>query len=63
MKKKTLVQIDGSNFYNKVKRALPGIHLTDFDYSGLAKSLVKSEKLQIIYYIGEIRQYEGNRAD
>src|SRR3990167_3751131 len=61
VKKKILVQFDGSNFYNKVKRVLPQIHLTNFDYHGLTKSLVKSDALQVIYYIGEIRQYEGSK--
>ena len=61
MKKKILVQFDGSNFYNKVKKILPKIHLTNFDYYGLVKSLVKSDELQIVYYVGEIRQYTGNK--
>ena len=61
MKKKVLVQFDGSNFYNKVKKILPQIHLINFDYQALAKSLVKSNQLQVVYYIGEIRQYEGNK--
>ena len=61
MKKKILVQFDGSNFYNKVKKILPQVHLTNFDYAGLAKSLVKEEPNQIIYYVGEIRKYPGNK--
>lgn len=61
MKKKVLVQFDGSNFYNKVKKILPKAHLTNFNYAGLAKSLVKTGDLWIAYYVGEIRQYEGNR--
>ena len=59
--KKILVQFDGSNFYNKVKKILPQIHLTNFNYAGLAQSLVKVSDLHIIYYVGEIRQYEGNK--
>lgn len=61
MKKKILVQFDGSNFYNKVKKILPQIHLTNFDYHGLAKSLVKGDELHAVYYVGEIRQYAGNK--
>ena len=59
--KKILVQFDGSNFYNKVKKILPQIHLTNFDYAGLAQSLIKANDPHIIYYVGEIRQYEGNK--
>ncbi len=61
VKKKILVQFDGSNFYNKVKKILPQVHLTNFDYHGLAKLLVKSDQFQVVYYVGEIRQYEGNK--
>lgn len=61
VKKKILVQFDGSNFYNKVKKILPQVHLTNFDYRGLAKLLVKSDQFQVVYYVGEIRQYEGNK--
>lgn len=61
MNKKILVQFDGSNFYNKVKKILPQVHLTNFDYHGLAKLLVKGDKLHVVYYVGEIRQYEGNK--
>lgn len=58
---KILVQFDGSNFYNKVKKINPQSHLTSFDYMGLAKSIAKNEVLDVIYYVGEIRQYEGNK--
>ncbi|MBI2329824.1 hypothetical protein HYU94_00330 [Candidatus Daviesbacteria bacterium] len=37
VKKKVLVQFDGSNFYKKVKRILPQVHLTNFDYAELAQ--------------------------
>lgn len=59
--KKILVQFDGSNFYNKVKKIDPQIHLTSLDYIGLAKSIAKSELDKTIYYVGEIRQYEENK--
>lgn len=61
MKKKILVQFDGSNFYKKVKRILPQVHLTNFDYVGLAQSLTKIASNEIIYYVGEIRKYPGNK--
>ncbi|MFH1833151.1 MAG: hypothetical protein ABH816_03205 [Candidatus Levyibacteriota bacterium] len=61
MKKKVLVQFDGSNFYKKVKQILPQVHLTNFDYKGLAKSITKATPDQIIYYVGEIRKYPGNK--
>ena len=61
MKKKILVQFDGSNFYKKVKRILPQVHLTNFDYAGLAHSLAKDKSAQIVYYVGEIRKYPGNK--
>ncbi|MBI2029956.1 NYN domain-containing protein [Candidatus Gottesmanbacteria bacterium] len=56
-----LVQFDGSNFYNKVKRILPKIHLTHFSYRNFAEFLVKGKLNQVIYYVGEIRKYPGKR--
>jgi len=61
VKKKILVQFDGSNFYKKVKKTLPQVHLTNFDYVGLAHSLTKDKSSQVIYYVGEIRKYPGNK--
>lgn len=61
MKKKILIQFDGSNFYKKVKRILPQVHLTNFDYVGLAHSLSNDKSAQINYYVGEIRKYPGNK--
>lgn len=61
MKKKILVQFDGSNFYKKVKKILPQVHLTNFDYVGLVQSLTKVTSNDIIYYVGEIRKYPGNK--
>lgn len=61
MKKKILVQFDGSNFYKKVKRILPQVHLTNFDYVGLAHSLTKDKSAKVIYYVGEIRKYPGDK--
>lgn len=59
--KKILVQFDGSNFYNKVKETLPKIHLTSFDYYGLAKFIAKSHPNNVAYYVGEIRKRPGDR--
>ncbi len=61
MKSKILVQFDGSNFYNKVKRMDRSIHLTNFNYLSFAQKIAKTTILKAIYYVGEIRQYEGNR--
>ena len=61
MKRKILVQFDGSNFYKKVKKILPQVHLTNFDYAGLAHSLAKDKSAQIVYYVGEIRKYPVNK--
>ena len=61
MTKKISVQFDGSNFYKKVKRILPQVHLTNFDYAGLANLLTKHKPNKIIYYVGEIRKYPGNK--
>lgn len=61
MKKKILVQFDGSNFYKKVKKILPQVHLTNFDYVGLVQLLTKIASNDIIYYVGEIKKYSGNK--
>lgn len=59
--KKILVQFDGSNFYNKIKKASSDVHLTNYDYAGLAKELTQEKSPQIIYYVGEIKKYPGNK--
>lgn len=59
--KRILVQFDGSNFYNKIKTILPQIHLTSFDYFGLAESIAKATPHKIIYYVGEIRKHPANK--
>lgn len=59
--KKILVQFDGSNFYNKVKRNSSEIHLTNYDYAGLVHELTQKQSSQIIYYVGEIKKYLGNK--
>lgn len=59
--KKILVQFDGGNFYNKVKKILPQIHLTNFNYARFAQSLVGIHNPATVYYVGEIKQYKGNK--
>ena len=59
--KKILVQFDGSNFYNKVKKASSDVHLTNYDYAGLVQELTKEKSSQTIYYVGEIKKYPGNK--
>lgn len=61
MSKKILVQFDGSNFYNKVKKSLPDIHLTNFNYEGLVQSITQEKSFKAIYYVGEIKKYPGNK--
>lgn len=58
---KILVQFDGSNFYNKVKKILPQVHLTPFNYAGLTKFIAGENPTQTIYYVGEIKKYPGNK--
>jgi len=58
---KTLVQFDGSNFYNKVKKLLPKTHLTNYDYAGLANFIVDGKPGKINYYVGEVRKYPRNK--
>lgn len=55
------MQFDGSNFYNKVKRISPQVHLTNYNYSGLAQFLSKYKVNKAIYYVGEIKKYPGNK--
>lgn len=59
--KKILVQFDGANFYNKVKKILPRIHLTSYNYANLVRSIIKEKPQKIIYYVGEIKRYLGNK--
>lgn len=61
MSKKILVQFDGSNFYNKVKKSVPDIHLTNFNYAGLVQSITQEKSFKAIYYVGEIKKYPGNK--
>ena len=58
---KVLVQFDGSNFYRRVKQITPDIHLTNFDYAGLVDFINKNTVSRLIYYVGEIKRYSGNK--
>lgn len=51
-----LIQFDGSNFYNRVKNLTKEVHLTNFNYSGLAKEITRTQDLEITYYVGEVRK-------
>ncbi len=59
--KKVLVQFDGSNFYKKVKKLVPDIHLTNFNYSEFSESVTKSTKFKSIYYVGEIKKFSNDK--
>lgn len=59
--KKILVQIDGSNFYNKVKKLASSTRLIDFNYIDLIRGAIKKKRIKIIYYVGEVRRYPGNK--
>lgn len=58
---KILVQFDGSNFYNKVKSLTPDIHLTGYKYRKLAQYITNRKRIDIIYYVGEIKKYPGRK--
>lgn len=57
---RTLVIIDGSNFYHQAKKLCPEIHLSSFDYRSLIRKIVGSSKVDIQYCVGEIKQ---NKTD
>lgn len=58
---KILIQFDGSNFYKKVKKIAPELHLTNFDYSKFSKNISGSEKNKSIYYVGEIKKFNNDK--
>lgn len=60
MKKRVLVQIDGSNFYHRLKE-LRLKKLLDFNYKKFGEFLARKNKLVTAkYYIGAIREEKGN---
>lgn len=59
--KKILVQFDGSNFYNKVKKIVPDLHLTNFDYSSFSKNITGFKRNKIVYYVGEIKKFNNDK--
>lgn len=59
--KKILIQFDGSNFYKKVKKIAPEIHLTNFNYAEFSKNISKSKKIKLIYYVGEVKKFNNNK--
>jgi uncharacterized LabA/DUF88 family protein len=51
---RTIILIDGSNFYHKLKDL--GLHKVDFDYSSFVKLLAKKrEIIGSTYFVGEVR--------
>lgn len=60
-KERIFIQIDGSNFYHRLKE-LKFKNLLRLNYQKFAKSLLLSEDKLILskYYIGAIREQEGN---
>lgn len=59
--KKILVQFDGSNFYKKVKKIAPDLHLTNFDYLSFSRSITQFNKIEAVYYVGEIKKYNNDK--
>ncbi len=56
MQKRCIILIDGSNFYFKLKD-LQLHNLLEFDFSGFAQFLAKSNKIVgMQYYVGRIKQ-------
>lgn len=56
------VIIDGSNFYHGCKRIAPEIHLTNFGYRDFFEKLIGTNKLEIIYCVGEIIQGKDKKS-
>lgn len=63
MSERTIILIDGSNFYFKLKD-LKLHNLLDFNFSKFAKFLARSSKIVgLNYYIGRVRQDGTPQAD
>jgi len=58
---KTLVIIDGSNFYHGSKKLCPEVHLTNFEYRKFIERLVGIKDPRILYCVGEIKREDGNK--
>lgn len=59
-KNRVFIQIDGSNFYHRLKE-LKFRRLLNFDYQKFKEHLIGSRKLVMAkYYIGSIREEEGH---
>jgi len=56
---KTLILIDGSNFYHKLKDN--NQHNKKFDYEKFCKYIAGKEKYSCVYYVGAIRQEKNNK--
>jgi len=60
MTNRILAQIDGSNFYNLVKRTSPQTHLSNFSYINFIKRLINNNNFDVIYYVGEVRKVKND---
>src|SRR3990172_1013204 len=58
--KKDLIIFDGSNFYFGAKRLSQRVHLTEFNYRGLAEEIAENKNIEIEYCVGEIKYKKGN---
>ncbi len=58
---KTLVIIDGSNFYHGSKKLCPEVHLTNFEYRKFIERLIGIKDPRILYCVGEIKREKGNK--
>jgi len=60
-KKRSVILIDGSNFYHRLKK-LGFYNQLDFDYSRFVKFISKNERVvKSTYYVGRIRAQERNK--
>ena len=62
-KKRILIQIDGSNFYHRLKeRPVCLENLLQFDFAKFAKLLANGEKIVgAVYYVGRVRAKPNNK--
>lgn len=58
--KKIPAQFGGSDFYKKVKKITPDLHLTNFNYFEFSKMVANSRNIKAIYYVGEIKKFNND---
>lgn len=56
-KKRVFIQVDGSNFYHRLKEHPVRLeNLLQFDFAGFAKLLANGDKIvEAVYYVGRVR--------